>query len=60
MKVVLCVGRAGVGFSQNPGDEIEVSDREGKALIDSGQAVPSRINKTERAVKKSKAEKAIK
>jgi len=60
MKVVLNVGRAGVGFTQDPGDEIEVCEREGKALIDSGQAIPVRQKRVDRAVKNSRAEKAVK
>lgn len=42
MKVVLLVSRAGTNFSQSVGDIIEVSDGEGKRLIDSMQAKPLR------------------
>lgn len=60
MKVILNVGRAGAGFTQNPGDEIEVSEREGIALLDSGAARPVREENREKAIKKNKAEKAAK
>lgn len=60
MKVILNVSRAGVGFVQNPGDKIEVSDREGKALIENGSARPAREEKREKATKKVRAEKATK
>jgi ATP-dependent DNA ligase len=39
MKVTLLVSRAGVDFTQAPGDLIEVSDDEGGRLIADGQAV---------------------
>lgn len=38
MKVELLVSRAGTNFSQSVGDIIEVSDAEGKRLLDSNQA----------------------
>ena len=39
MKIKLLVARAGAGFSQNRGDEIEVGDDEAARMIDAGQAV---------------------
>ena len=39
MKVKLLTGRASSRGSDSPGSVIEVDDREGKALIASGQAV---------------------
>ena len=38
MKVELLVSRAGVGFTQNCGDIIDVGDDEAQRLIDSNQA----------------------
>ena len=38
MKVALLVSRAGVGFTQNCGDIIDVGDDEAQRLIDSNQA----------------------
>lgn len=58
MKVRLKIGRAGIGFSQNAGDAVDVTADEAKRLIDSGQAEP--VKKVERAVPKAKAEKAVK
>lgn len=60
MKVILNVSRAGVGFVQNAGDVIDVSEREGMALLENGSAVLFREEKRETAVKKQKAEKAAK
>ena len=61
MRVKLLVSRAGVGFTQNRGEEIEVSDAEGVRLIESGQAEPVRAAATERAVPaKAGREKAAK
>lgn len=51
MKVKLLVGRAGLSFTQNAGEEIAVGDEEGKRLIESGQAVP--------VVEKRKVQKAV-
>lgn len=39
-KVKLLQGRAGVGFSQAPGEEIEVSAKEAEAMIAAEQAIP--------------------
>lgn len=57
MKVVLKVSRAGATFSQNAGDEIEVTAAEAKRLIEAGHAFAKK--KTERATSKDKAEKAV-
>ena len=60
MKIELLVPRTGVGFSQNRGEIIDVSDNEAARMIEKGQAKPVREQKSERAVKKTKAEKASK
>lgn len=73
MKLKLLCSRAGVGFSQNVGDEIEVGDAEGLRMIDAGQAVLVDLNQseaariaekeksqTETATKKVSTEKAVK
>lgn len=39
MRVILETPRAGQGFTQVVGDEIDVSDREGRELIRRGSAV---------------------
>lgn len=59
MKVKLLIARAGVDFTQNAGDEVEVSAEEGKRLIEAGQAAPVRENTPEKAVRKKTAEKAV-
>ncbi len=38
-EVKLLTARAGVGFSQNVGDVVEVSAAEAKRMIEAGQAV---------------------
>lgn len=58
MKVRLLVSRAGVGFVQSPGDEIDVDAAEAVRMIERGQAEPVREAPPERAVPKQKAEKA--
>lgn len=50
MKVKLLVSRAGLSFTQNAGEVIEVGEDEGKALINASQAVP--------VTEKRKAQKA--
>lgn len=40
MRVKLTVGRSGTDFTDNPGDIITVSNREGARLIETQQAVP--------------------
>ena len=58
MKIKLLVSRAGVDFVQNVGDEIEVSDKEGRSMIDAGQA--EFVSKQERATSKKPTQKAVK
>ena len=58
MKVKLLVSRAGVGFSQNRNDVIEVSEKEGMSLIAAQQA--EIVGKVERAVSKKATQKAVK
>ena len=59
MKVVLLVSRAGTNFTQSVGEVIEVSDDEGKRLLDSNQAKtvggksPSRLPVVESAARKA-------
>lgn len=38
MEIKLLISRAGVGFSQNAGDTIEVSEDEALRMIEAGQA----------------------
>ena len=59
VKIKLLTSRAGIGFSQNAGEEIEVSTAEAEALMGRGQAVLVREQKIERAVK-TRREKAVK
>jgi len=40
MFVVLTTSRVGDGFSQEPGETVEVKDDEGKRMIERGLAVP--------------------
>ena len=58
MKVKLLVSRAGVGFSQNVGDVIEVDADEGKRLLDRGMAEAASIRQG--AVSKPSVEAAMK
>ena len=65
MRIKLLVGRAGVDFAQNPGEEIEVEAIEAARMIAAGQAValaaplPRRQAKRETAAKHTaKAETA--
>ena len=59
MKVELLVSRAGTNFTQSVGEVIEVSDDEGKRLLDSSQAKavggksPSRQPVVESAARKA-------
>jgi len=59
MKVKLLTSRAGISFTQNVGDIIEVGPIEGQMLLESGQAEAVREEKIERAVKVTK-EKVVK
>jgi len=60
MKIKLLCCRAGAGFVQNRGDEIEVGADEGLRMIEAGQAELVRAAPVERAVKSAKTEKAAK
>ena len=60
MKIKLLVSRAGPAGAFNVGDEIDVDAAEAARMFDAGQAVPVRAPQIERAVVKSKAEKADK
>lgn len=64
MKVKLLVGRSGPRISQAPGDVVDVSDAEGKRMIEAGQAVPAGREETaakkETATRKPATEKASK
>lgn len=60
MKVKLLVSRAGINFSQIPGDVVEVGDGEGVRMIEAGQAVPVAESRVETATKKPVIEKAKK
>lgn len=58
MRVKLLIARAGLGFSQNKDDVIEVDEAEGLRMIKSGQAVL--VESVEKASKKPASEKATK
>ena len=58
MKVKLLVSRAGVGFTQNCGDVIDVDEDEANRLIDSNQAEPASARKG--AGRKAVVEAAVK
>lgn len=60
MKIKLLVSRAGVGFSQNRGDVVDVSDSDAVSMIAAGQAEAVREAPVERAVAGGKREKAAK
>ena len=60
MKIRLLVSRAGPAGAQNRGEEIEVSEAEAIRMVEAGQAEPVRSAPVERAVKATKAEKAVK
>lgn len=45
MKVKLLTGRVGTGWSQEPGQVIEVADAEGRRLLQSLQAEPAEAPK---------------
>lgn len=55
MKIKLLTSRAGVNFSQNAGDVIEVTEREALAMIAAGQA--DAIEEIETATKKTPTQK---
>ena len=61
MKIRMLTSMAGADFSHNFGDEIEVTDAEGKRFIEAGIAEPVvNATKIERAVKKVVKSKATK
>lgn len=60
MKVKLLVSRSGAMGAQNVGEEVEVSADEAKRMVAAGQAVLLRGIKPEKAVKRAKAERAVK
>ena len=61
MKIRMLTSMAGADFSHNFGDEIEVTDAEGKRYIEAGIAEPViNTTKIERAVKKVVKSKATK
>lgn len=59
MKIKLLTSRAGAGFVQNRGDEIDVGAEEGQRMIEAGQAELVRAAPIERAAKAA-PEKAAK
>lgn len=59
MQVKLLVARAGAQGAQNRGEVIDVSTDEAARMIEAGQAEPVRGAKLEKAVKRSKSEKAV-
>jgi len=59
-KVRLLTSLAGIAFSHNCGDEIDCNEAEAKRFIDRGMAEAIEPPKVERAVKKTKVEKAVK
>lgn len=61
MQIRLLVPRAGIGFSQRPGDIIDVPDDEAVRMIKADQAEPVREGRApEKATKRKSAEKARK
>ena len=60
MKVKMLVSRSGPGGTENSGDTIDVSEAEAGRMIAAGQAELARSAKPEKAVKRSKFEKAVK
>jgi hypothetical protein len=60
MKVKLLVARATATGAENRGDVVDVSNAEAVRMIEAGQAEPVREAAPERAVPRSRAEKAAK
>lgn len=58
MKVELLISRAGPAGAQNRGEVIDVSQQEGKRMIEAGQAIPERKQAAETTSSKRKGEKA--
>lgn len=60
MRLKLLCSRAGIGVTQNAGDEIDVCDAEGARMIDAGQAVPcASMSLVQEAKQKGFIEKAV-
>ena len=57
MKVKLKISRAGNGFSQKPNDIVEVTDKDGLRLIETGKA--ERVVKKKKESRKKKVKKVI-
>lgn len=57
MKVKLLVPRCGKDFTQNVGDEIEVSDAEGKRMLEAQPPQARPVRGTRKS--KTKVEKAV-
>ena len=57
MKVKLKISRAGNGVSQNSGDIVEVTDKDGLRLIETGKA--ERVVKKKKESRKKKVKKVI-
>jgi hypothetical protein len=55
MKIKMTSQRAGVDFTLKPGDVIDVSDEEGKRLIELGKAEP--VREQRQTASRSKREK---
>lgn len=56
MKVKLLIPRSGPAGSYNTGDEVEVSEPEGKRMIEAGKASPVSDRKPERTATAKKHE----
>jgi len=59
MKVKLLVSRCGPAGAESRGDVIDVSADEAERMVEAGQCEIVRTGGAERAVPKSKAEKAV-
>jgi hypothetical protein len=55
MKIKMTSSRAGIDFTLSPGDVVEVSDEEGKRLIELGKAEP--VREQRQTTSRSKREK---
>lgn len=60
MRIKLLTSRAGAGFAQARGEEIEVGDAEAARMIAAGQAEPVRAAPVETAAKRARRETAAK
>ena len=56
MKIKLLVSRCGPEVNQNAGDVVEVSEAEGKRMIESGQAIPYAAKRKPETRRKTKAD----